>query len=540
MVCGRWERHAAALVTFDADRAGSFPAGTNLGQSFLWTTSRVALHGGRDRRSDGMTQFSIEPIYASTWLVVFAAVAIVGVIAWVAPPTTDPRKRRWLILLRSIAALVLLLAAVRPTIIRTDQRPSPATLVIAIDDSKSMSLPDGDGASRWDTQREAVQQLLDGLGNFDEAMDIELIRYDETSQSIGQATSVDQVASLKQSLSSQNPSGNTTDLGMAFSGAIDLTASKTLAGVVLIGDGMQTSRQAGPAAGSSGTSSPSNDSAGPLNARYGAQVLDALGVPLWTIPVGPPNTGAASRDVAVSNLPDSMQLFSGNQFELSFTVETLGLSGLQVPIQVTWIDEAGGREVSRTRTLDPSSARESMALDIPMVAPKPGVYRLEVEAERQDGEWVTSNNVQTAFVEVREGGGRILILEGPGRPELAFLRRSLRGFPDLDLQFATIRGDQSWPVQLEAALQPKRFDVLVIGDVDSSAFGDAQLKLIADRVSEGTGLITLGGLSSYSVGGYAGGPLDPVLPVKLDSSRRRQPPARQCRLPKGKPDCKTS
>ncbi|MCC9604183.1 glutamine amidotransferase [Stieleria sp. JC731] len=463
-----------------------------------------------------MTSFSIEPIYASPWIVAFAAMMVVAVIAVVAPPTDDPKKRRWLIALRSFAGLVLLLAAVRPTLVHSDNRPSPAELLIAVDTSKSMTLPDGEGSTRWKTQLDAVTKLLDGISDLDESLDVQIIGYADQSTSIGKAVDRESFGELDQKINSLSASGNLTDLGSGIKGAIDAASSKTLAGVVLLGDGMQTTTTAGPSSESSSTNTS-------LGARYGAQVLDALGVPLWTVPIGPPATGITSRDVAIANLPDHLQLFSGNQFDLSFTVETTGLSSIQVPISVNWINDAGEREQVRTRKLDPRSARESIAVNLSIDAPKPGVYRLEVVADNQDGEWVTSNNVQTAFVEVREGGGRILIFEGPGRPELAFLRRALRGFPDLDLRFATIRGDQQWPISIEAALAPNRFDVYIIGDVDAGAFGEAQLQMIADRVGEGTGLITLGGLSNYSLGGYADSPLQSVLPIGLDASQRRPP-----------------
>ena len=54
-----------------------------------------------------MTRFALEPLYGSVWVVIVAAIAIVTVIAFVTPPTEDPKRRKWLIALRSFAALVL-------------------------------------------------------------------------------------------------------------------------------------------------------------------------------------------------------------------------------------------------------------------------------------------------------------------------------------------------------------------------------------------------------------------------------------------------
>ncbi len=176
-----------------------------------------------------------------------------------------------------------------------------------------------------------------------------------------------------------------------------------------------------------------------------------------------------------------------------------------------------------SRNIAPNKSVEVSALSVSVVAPPPGTYRLIVEAETQDGELVTTNNLQTAFVDVREGGGRILYLEGEQRLEQTFLRRSLRRFPDLDLTTKWIPKDTSgtWPEDLGDWFQPGKFDIYIIGDLDARALGDAQLQELANAVSNGAGLVTLGGFQAYGAGGYASSPLANVIPIDMDSSRRR-------------------
>jgi uncharacterized membrane protein len=460
-----------------------------------------------------MTRFAVEPLYGSIWVAIAAGLAIIAVIALVTPPTDDPKRRKWLIGLRSVAAIVLLIAAMRPTLVRTDNRPAPATLVIAVDKSRSMTLPDGDGADRWTSQQAATTELLRGIANLDQSLDVRLLTYDSDSQSIGEALESDSIARLAEQLEDEKPDGDATDLGRAMQGSIDAAAGKPLAGVVLLGDGTQTA-----------TADSGDQKVGDaVAARRSAEVLDALGVPLWTVPIGPPNTDGSARDVAVTSLPDSYQLFAGNQFDVSFAVQTSGLANMAIPVSISWISSDGEKTEARSRQIDPRRASETIAMTIPMKAPKPGLYRLQVDAQNQEGEWVTSNNSQTAFVEVREGGGRILVLDGAPRPEQTFIRRSLGRFPDLELNFVSITGNRNWPVSLESALESGSFDIYVISDLDSTALGNDQLKQIADRVGEGAGLITLGGFQTYGIGGYADGPLSGVLPIEMDASRRRQP-----------------
>lgn len=103
-----------------------------------------------------MTRFALDPIYGSTWLALLIAVATVALIAGVTPPSENRAHRRLLILLRSIAALAMLSTVFRPALVRTDNRPADATLVVAADTSRSMTLPDGDGNDRWKIGRAHV------------------------------------------------------------------------------------------------------------------------------------------------------------------------------------------------------------------------------------------------------------------------------------------------------------------------------------------------------------------------------------------------
>jgi hypothetical protein len=143
---------------------------------------------------------------------------------------------------------------------------------------------------------------------------------------------------------------------------------------------------------------------------------------------------------------------------------------------------------------------------------------LEVAVDPQEGETLLTNNSQFAFVDVREGGGRILYLEGQPRPEQTFIRRSLRRFPDLDMTYRWISEDTSrdWPIDLGDLLKPGRFDIYVIGDLPAAALGNAQLEKIAAAVDGGGGLLVLGGLSAFDSGGYASTPLSRVLPIRMD------------------------
>ncbi|MFK8114485.1 MAG: glutamine amidotransferase [Rubripirellula sp.] len=447
-----------------------------------------------------MTSFAFEPIYGSLLLAMLIAAVTIAVVLIVTPPTDNTSHRRWLIGLRLLAASILLLSLLRPALLRTDNRPADASLVVAIDTSRSMTLPDGSGGERWSTQVEAWRQLSRGVGGL-ESLEVRLLSYDSTVRSLPTVA--------PESLDGIAPVGEMTDLAAAALATIQAAKGQPIAGVVLMGDGTNTAPLQG------------------TGAQRVVETLDSLGVPFWTVPIGPPSGQSASRDAAIDSLSEHYQLFAGNQVDIDFQLISRGLAGISVPLTLTWIDQEGKATEIATRSVNVSKANEVTPLSVSVRAPAPGAYRLRVEARKQNGELVTTNNFQTAFVDVREGGGRVLYLEGTLRQEQSYLRRSLRRFQDLDLTYRWIPEDTSktWPVDFSDWFQPGKFDVYIIGDLDASALGPKQLGELAEAVSAGAGVITLGGRQSYGAGGYATTSLAEVLPIRMDAARRKLPGA---------------
>lgn len=67
-----------------------------------------------------------------------------------------------------------------------------------------------------------------------------------------------------------------------------------------------------------------------------------------------------------------------------------------------------------------------------------------------------------------------------------------------------------------------KYDVYVIGDVDAGQFTKEELKLLADAVKNGAGLIMLGGFHTFGPGGYHDTPLADLLPVRMDALERQR------------------
>ncbi|MEN6338459.1 MAG: glutamine amidotransferase, partial [Phycisphaerales bacterium] len=141
------------------------------------------------------------------------------------------------------------------------------------------------------------------------------------------------------------------------------------------------------------------------------------------------------------------------------------------------------------------------------------------------GELVTTNNELSTFVNVLKGGLNVLYVEGTLRVEEKFLRRALGSSPDIKVDYVRLdpRDPQSRPGEFADRFKPGKYDVYILGDVDSTAFAGDELARLADCVNRGAGLIMLGGFQSFGPGGYENTPLNKVLPVGMDRLERQQP-----------------
>jgi uncharacterized membrane protein len=142
---------------------------------------------------------------------------------------------------------------------------------------------------------------------------------------------------------------------------------------------------------------------------------------------------------------------------------------------------------------------------------------------------VTTNNEISTFVTVLAGGLNVLYLDGRLLPEQKFLLKSLDASPDIRVVFKGINAQkpQTKPTDLLEHFKPGKYDVYLIGDVDSSAFTEQELTALRDAVNKGTGgkgagLMMLGGSYSFGPGGYAGTPLAEVLPIEMDKLERQR------------------
>jgi hypothetical protein len=234
--------------------------------------------------------------------------------------------------------------------------------------------------------------------------------------------------------------------------------------------------------------------------------------------------------VAVKDLVVNPAVFVKNELAISGQVRIDGYVNRDIPVRVLFETAPGKMELMAEQTVKADADGQLLPVQFTFVPQTPGEFKLTLEVPDQPGELVTTNNQLSTFVNVLKGGLNVLYIEGGFRVEQKFIRRALDASPDINVDFIRIdpRDPANRPVDLAERLKSGKYEVYILGDVDSSVFQGDELKMLAQNVERGAGLIMLGGFHSFGAGGYATTPLNNLLPVTMDRFDRQNPdePAR--------------
>lgn len=444
-----------------------------------------------------MFHLYLYPIGDSYLLVAACALALLGLLAVGPSRAKDSRPRRAALAgIRLAIILLVVLAMLRPTIVYTDTKKQSATLIVLADQSRSMSVPDAVGGKmRWDMLRSTLAGAASDLERL--ARDFEVKAYTFDAEAHAAEFSRGQLRLP------ETPQGNETAIGAVLDDVLRLEAGKRLLGVILLSDGAQRAyapRDTAP--------------------QIAASRLKHLGYRLFTLPFGQARQG---RDVAVKELLANPQVFVKNEMQVSGQIRIDGYVNHDIPIKLIVETTPGKPEVVGATTVQATADDQLVPFKFNYVPQTPGEYKVTAEAVQQPGERVTTNNQMSTFVNVLKGGLSVLYCEGDLRWEQKFLRLALDASPDIKVDYLFIdpRRKETRPADLPERFRPGKYDVYILGDIDSSAFTPAELEALKQVVLQGAGLIMLGGFHSFGPGGYATTPLADVLPVRMDRRERQ-------------------
>jgi len=452
----------------------------------------------------------LERYLGSASYALVAMLAIGLLVAWIVSVafTRIPTRRRVaLASLRILTIVLLVVAMLRPERVYTELQKQSATLIILIDQSRSMLLDDTSaGVSRWQILRDALQKSKPTLAALAEEVDVQVYAFDEDTVSVGMENGLVALADL--------PAGEQTAIGRAMRHVLRREDGKRLIGFVLMSDGAQQTLGV--------------DTVVPENA---ARQLAQHNCPLYTVVFGGRKGAGQARDIAVESMPDDLAVFSKNRLTVAGTLRASGYVNQDLPVQLIVQDDDGKEKIVAAESYRTRTDGEQLRYQLSYVPEHAGEYKLIVRATAQDGEATTTNNELQTYVTVLSGGLRVLYVQGELRREQRFLRRALAGSPDIDVTLLTLhtRDRKNWPVDTSSEFQSGDFDVYILGDVDATAFRPADkaagrpadLELLAQAVQNGAGLLALGGWHAFRPGGYHKTALAGIMPVEMDAHTDR-------------------
>jgi len=431
--------------------------------------------------------------------------------------TTSPiplRRKAFLLALRISALLLLILWALGPTIHRVYLEEVPAAVLVGIDQSLSMAIPDmtreftpaaageeDDAVSRIDAVGRAVRMHHDDLRALAERARV---------RTFGFAGGASQGNDLPDKASGWNErigaaDGPQTAIADSTYEALTRCAAegREVAAVLLLTDG-------------------SNNTANRYTPDRLGLVLSDLGVRFYAAGVGrtSKDPAGAVRILDVRDLTAPEQADAFNKVPIRATVFAGHLAGREVEVTCRF-----GEEVVRSERVQVQGDSFAHAFSHGHVALQTGLHKVTVTAKilGDPPRYLTGARQASRLVQIRDRKLRILYVEGKFRYETKYVTRALAAAPRFELDRRIILrpfsgDDGAAPLADLGEDEDKwlRYHAVLLGSVGPEAFTPGQLEIIEKLVGEyGKGFAMLGGAAGLGNMAWRDTPVAGIMPVAL-------------------------
>jgi hypothetical protein len=428
----------------------------------------------------------LEGISGFGWLAWAALVAVGAVfLVWTYRGIYERSGHRpltwWLLALRGAGIVLLVLMLARPTWTREREEVTPGRVAVVVDNSRSMSLPDGSGATRYDRAKKAAEELKRLFAEKTKDGRLEVDYFDVTGAPIKELP--------------KEPTAEYTDLTRALRQSTSRMRSRPLAGVVLISDGADNS------------------------GRPGFNDWEDTGVAIQTIGFA----RAVEMDLAVREPQAEKRVIVQNETLVQVPVSKKGQPAVEATVTLR-----RGREVLATKAVQLAGGDVEQVVSLSYKPEQPGSFELTAEVSTAAGEKDISNNAVNFPMEVVKDPIRVLYVEGFLRNEYTFLVRHF-GEKDPDVTLvAEPRRSADFEKQLrDGVLTEKtldKIDVVILGDVPGDYLTLAQARALVKWLeAKNHSLIVLGGYASFGPTGLrTSKELSDALPVVFSDAPEPQ------------------
>ncbi|MBD3368674.1 MAG: hypothetical protein GF405_10975 [Candidatus Eisenbacteria bacterium] len=363
------------------------------------------------------------------------------------PPTVGRGLRVGLATLRAAALILLFAALIEPVVALTSVGSERPVVAVLIDESRSMSVPDGTGGvERGSEAVELVSEVL--LERI--ARDAEVAAFAFS----GDVRPLDEGSSGVEEVSRFD--GDATDLENAIEEVARGPGRGGLGAVIVATDGAV------------------NRGGSPVDA--GAR-LDA---PVFVLGVGSPEPPV---DITVEEVLTNRISYAGETLPVVARITSAGFGGSETSVEIV---EDG--DVIESQVVSLSGTGEEAEVTFRVRPREPGTHRYTVRVPEAPGETVTGNNERVVLTTTLKGRFRVLLAASRPAWDFAFVRRELKA--DRNVELTAVVGDGSGvPASREELLE---YDLVLLVDPDWDDPAVPEDWLRAFVVERGGGLAVFG------------------------------------------------
>ncbi len=465
---------------------------------FLWQTS------------DGL--FRRHLTWETTIPIIFIAVLALIFAALIGLQWHDLKLRvstgiRWgLCLLRGWIYVLILIMLLNPTLVTQKVLRLLPSLAIAVDTSESMSLTDSDETTPTDGSArltQALDYLQTGspspLETLEKHYQVKLYQFDETAQALS-----------PQDLDNLQSDGQTTNISGSLTTLLEENRTSPPVGILMLSDGAHRADDAGMA------------------------YLRQANIPVVTVGMGNPET---YRDIQVASVQAPSLTFLHYPVTIKTTLQVAGYRGETLPVVL----KRAGRVVS-TQTVQVTSPDGKHDVAFEILPEDIGEFTYTVSVAPQLGEALTDNNNKTFPLSVARDKIRVLLVCGSPTWNYRFLRQALKRDPSVDLiSFVILRTPTDvvnvpesqlslipFPTRRLFTQELQNFDLIIFENFSFQFyFPWYYLENVRKYVREGGAFAMIGGRLAFAQGGYAGTPIEDILPVMMRKDRNDYRPVTQ-------------
>ena len=401
---------------------------------------------------------------------------------------------RWgLCLLRGFVYLLILGMLLNPTLMIQKVLRLLPSLAVVLDTSGSMNIPAGEDVSRL---QQAVDFLHAGapspLQTLEEHYQINLYQLDDTVRTLP-----------REGLEHLQGGGHTTDIIGSLVTLLEEHSTAPPVGVLLFSDGRHH------------------------GSDLGLDYLRQADIPVVAVGVGTPET---YRDVRIASVQAPTLTFLHYPVEIQATLQAWGFRGERIPVTL----KRSGRVVD-TQSIVVSSDDFRQQVQFEVVPDETGEFTYTVSVAPRLGEALSDNNQKTFSISVARDKIRVLLVCGNPTWNYRFLRQALKHDPSVDLiSFVILRTPTDvvnvpesqlslipFPTRRLFTQELKNFDLLIFENFSFQFYFPLYfLENVRTYVQEGGAFAMIGGRLAFAQGGYAGTPIEEILPVTLRQDRR--------------------